>query len=175
MNDRNAVDIIRRLLEAKQISLIFTQDGKEYLTHEQLQHEIVSLVKDEGNGRMALLDMPHHLGVDYDVVLQKVQHLVTEGAGQLINDFFVTPAYLTRMVEEVHDLVQSKGIVEWVDLADKFNLPLSFIKAEITLRKDSLPPDTELQTSSLVSSTFSMRLMCKVRGFLRGLSRPATI
>ena len=72
LNDRNAVDIIRRLLEAKMISLIFTQDGKEYLTHEQLRHEIVSLVKDECNGRMALLDMPHHLGVDYDVVLQKV-------------------------------------------------------------------------------------------------------
>ena len=69
---------------------------------------------------------------------------MAEGIGQLINDSFVTPAYLTRMVEEVHDLVQSKGIVEWVDLADKYNLPLSFIKTEVTLRKDSLPPDTEL-------------------------------
>lgn len=68
LNERNAVDIIRKLLENKKLQLIYTQDGKEYLTHAQVRHEIINLVSDEGNGRMDLKEIPSHLGVGIEVI-----------------------------------------------------------------------------------------------------------
>ena len=40
------VDIIKALLDANKIKLIYTQDGKEYLTNEQLEREIKELLNE---------------------------------------------------------------------------------------------------------------------------------
>jgi E3 UFM1-protein ligase 1 len=58
LNERNVVDIVNKLLESKRLQLIYTQDGKEYLTQEQVRSEIISLVRDEGCGKMNLKDIP---------------------------------------------------------------------------------------------------------------------
>lgn len=58
LNERNVVDIVNKLLESKRLQLIYTQDGKEYLTQEQVRSEIISLVRDEGCGKVNLKDIP---------------------------------------------------------------------------------------------------------------------
>ena len=40
MSERNCVEIVRTLQQLNLIDLIYTQDGKEYLTHQELGKEI---------------------------------------------------------------------------------------------------------------------------------------
>ena len=49
------------------MQLIYTSDGKEYLTPKQLEKEIEEVVA-ENSGRMSLSDMSTHLGVGIEVI-----------------------------------------------------------------------------------------------------------
>ena len=44
LNERNIVDIVQKLIGLGSIRLIHTQDGKEYLTPNQLSKEISDVV-----------------------------------------------------------------------------------------------------------------------------------
>ena len=77
---------------------------------------------------MDLKDMPSHLGVGIEVVVGTVDQLVKEGVGVLINDSFITPKYISMMLDEIHDLVADKGIVELTDLTNKYWIPLTYLR-----------------------------------------------
>jgi len=47
--------------------LIYTSDGKEYLTNEQLEKEIKDLINEMG-GRINIVEIPNYLGVGIEVV-----------------------------------------------------------------------------------------------------------
>jgi hypothetical protein len=40
LSERNVVEIMLKLMQLGLVDLIFTQSGKEYLTHKQLEREI---------------------------------------------------------------------------------------------------------------------------------------
>ena len=67
LSERNCVELVAKLIELKLIDVIFTTDGKEYLTHQQLSKEI----KDElwvCGGRVGLVELAATLNVDYSQV-----------------------------------------------------------------------------------------------------------
>ena len=49
MNERNVVDIVLKLIANKKVNLIFTSDGKEYLTPSALETEMINLLKSTKN------------------------------------------------------------------------------------------------------------------------------
>ena len=57
LNERNIVDIIRAVQDQNRVKLIYTSDGKEYLTNEQLEREIKDVLVEQG-GRVNVLDIP---------------------------------------------------------------------------------------------------------------------
>ena len=69
LNERNVVDIVLKLVADSHLKLIYTSDGKEYLTPEQVTSEIISLV-DENGGRLSLQHVCSHLALNYEVVEQ---------------------------------------------------------------------------------------------------------
>ena len=124
---------------------------------------------------MDLKDMPAHLGVGTEVIQGSVDSIVQSGKGLLINDSIVTQKYLIGMVEEIADLVQDKGLVELSDLTNKYWLPLAFLKDTILQNVQILPIGSTIQNNALISNTFAERLFCKVRGIMRGITRPTSI
>ena len=54
-------------LTKERIKLLFTQDGKEYLTPEQLDKEIIALIEENG-GKMDLKTLASHIGVGLELV-----------------------------------------------------------------------------------------------------------
>jgi hypothetical protein len=48
--------------DQSRLQLIYTSDGKEYLTNEQLEREIRELLGECG-GRLLIADLPGHLNV----------------------------------------------------------------------------------------------------------------
>ena len=84
LNERNVVDIIKALLDSNKIKLIYTQDGKEYLTNEQLEREIKELLNEQG-GRMNILEIPNHLNVSIEIIERTMDTFVKRNRVTLIN------------------------------------------------------------------------------------------
>eukprot|EP00347_Sterkiella_histriomuscorum_P011179 403373446 len=175
LNERNVVDIIRYLLENNKIKLIFTQDGKEYLTNEQLEKEIKELLQESG-GRLNILEIPNHIGIGIDVIEKSIENIVKRSKINLINGQLISDIYIDQMMEEVYEMLSERGILVMQDLTTKYNLPIDFIKESIMGRMDSsLPQGSQLQGNSLMTKTFAERQICKVRGILRGVTRPVAL
>lgn len=64
LSERNCVEIVSWLVERKIIDLIFTSDGKEYLTPSQLVTDIQNELYVSG-GRINLAELGKIIGVDF--------------------------------------------------------------------------------------------------------------
>lgn len=73
--------------------MIFTQDGKEYLTNEQLEKEIKELLQESG-GRLNILEIPNHLGVNIDVIEKTIEQISRRGKIELINGQLISDLYI---------------------------------------------------------------------------------
>jgi hypothetical protein len=71
--------------------------------------------------------------------------------------------------------LQDKGLIELTDLTNKYWLPLGFLKDTIHQNLDLLPKGSTIQNNAIVSNTFAERQICKVRGIMRGITRPTSI
>ena len=89
LNERNVVDIVQKLIAHKRVQLIYTQDGKDYLTPDQLENEIKELVQ-TNSGRMSLSEISAHLGVGVEVVEPKVIEICGMGHGKIVNGSLIT-------------------------------------------------------------------------------------
>lgn len=127
LSERNCVEIVTKLIDLKLIDVFYTNDGKEYVTPQQLSREIC----DElflHDGRVSLSELVSTLNVGihaiesraHDIVLANPEiHLV---AGQLVDD-----GYLDRVAEEINEALQQNGQIVLVELAKQYELPLEFM------------------------------------------------
>ena len=93
LNERNIVDIVQKLIQSGKLSLIHTQDGKEYVTPDKLSTEIESVVADN-TGRMSLIDLTSYLGVGIEVIEPTVLDLCAQKKGKLVSGTYITPVYM---------------------------------------------------------------------------------
>lgn len=70
------MSIILKLQEQNELSLVYTLDGKEFLTHAQLETEIKREVHHNG-GRLAVLELQPLLSVDLGVIEQELRQLIS--------------------------------------------------------------------------------------------------
>ena len=66
------------------MKLIYTSDGKEYLTNEQLEREIRELLNECG-GRINILEIPNHIGVNIEIIEKTMDSFVKKNKVTLIN------------------------------------------------------------------------------------------
>ena len=57
MSDRNCVEIVKKLEDLKLLSVIYTRDGKEYLTSVELGKEIREEILARGGGAVHFGDL----------------------------------------------------------------------------------------------------------------------
>ena len=109
LSERNCVELVLKLIELRLVEVIFTTDGKEYLTHNQLSKEIKEELWVCG-GRVGLVELAASLNVDYSQVEAAAQslckgdrelHLVL---GQLISN-----SYLEELCRQVNEKLQQSG------------------------------------------------------------------
>ena len=101
LSERNCVELVAKLIQLKLIDVIFTTDGKEYLTHQQLAKEI----RDElwvCGGRIGLVELTSSLNVDYSQVEAAAQNL-TKGDRELhmVLGQLISNKYLETMCVQV--------------------------------------------------------------------------
>ena len=82
-------------------------------------------------GRINIVDVPNHLGVNIEIVERSVDTIVKRHKIQFINGQLLSEIYLDLIMEELYEQVSDKGQVFLSELTVKHNLPLDFLKGVI--------------------------------------------
>lgn len=166
------------LIQKKLIDLIFTTDGKEYITPAQLVQDIKGELYANG-GRINLVDLAKCLGVDLahinahinDVLKgQSDIHLVL---GQLIDN-----SYIFKVATEINEKLQQQGQIHVGDLTVQYDLPAEFLQQQILERQLGKVIQGKQDKSDpkvFFTESFVARSKAKIRGALAGLTKPTPV
>lgn len=166
------------LIEKGLLDVIFTNDGKEYLTPEQLTAEINDELYVSG-GRINLTELAKILNVDLSRVTAsatKVSHKnrkIFLILGQLIHD-----DYIQRVAAEINEKLIQLGEVSVTQLTEVYDLPPDFLQQKVIdkylgtiIHGKRDPSDSKV----LFTQSYIARCKAKVRGALVGITRPTAV
>ncbi|CAE1163552.1 UFL1 [Acanthosepion pharaonis] len=177
LSERNVIEIVSKLVELKLTNVIYTLDGKEYLTWQQLEKEILEELYING-GRVNLADLKQALNVDYSHIEAKVNditrhnHDVTLLLGQLFNK-----SYKTRIAEEINEKLQENGHLLIIDLIQQYDLPPNFLLSIIQQNIGSVIKGKmdNINKDVIYTDLFISRMRAKIRGLFSAMTRPTSM
>lgn len=170
--------MVSLLIEKGLVNVVFTNDGKEYITPEYLQREVEDEIFVHG-GRVNLVELAQILNVDLSHIngiadrLTKQRddlHLVL---GQLLSE-----EYLQKLATEINEKLAQDGEISVSDLTIQFDLPSEFLLSHVMEkyigklirgRQDSTDPRI------FFTPGYISRCKAKIRGALIGLTHPTTV
>ncbi|XP_063234235.1 LOW QUALITY PROTEIN: E3 UFM1-protein ligase 1 homolog [Bacillus rossius redtenbacheri] len=177
LSERNCVEIITKLIELQLLDVIFTNDGKEYLTPQQLVKEIRDELYVHG-GRINLVELSKALNVDLSQVTARAAEIERSDAGvSLVLGQLVDRSYLGRLAREVDERLAQHGQVTVGDLARQYDLPGDFLQSvvEKQLGKTIRGRQDRSDPRVFFTESFVARNTACVRGSLAACTRPTPI
>uniref|UniRef100_A0A0A1X755 E3 UFM1-protein ligase 1 homolog n=1 Tax=Zeugodacus cucurbitae TaxID=28588 RepID=A0A0A1X755_ZEUCU len=178
LSERNCIEIVTLLLEKNLIEAFFTNDGKEYITPDQLEREVQDELYVNG-GRINLVEVSKTLNVDLSRIEEIAGRIAENDAeihfmlGQLINE-----QYITHIAEEANERLAQKGEITVSDLAQQFDLPSDFLQHDVMEkhlgkiirgRQDASNPRV------FFTQAYIQRCKAKIRGALKAITRPTNV
>ena len=177
LSERNCVELVAKLIELKLIDVIFTNDGKEYLTHQQLGKEI----KDElwvCGGRVGLVELASSLNVDYSQVEAAAQNLCKgDRELHLVLGQLLSGRYLENLCVQINEKLQQAGTLAIPSLTKVYDLPADFLVEQVHDRLGSIIEGFKDETDPKVLLTTShvARNRARIRGVLSAITVPTTV
>uniref|UniRef100_A0A0K8TMS3 E3 UFM1-protein ligase 1 homolog n=1 Tax=Tabanus bromius TaxID=304241 RepID=A0A0K8TMS3_TABBR len=178
LSERNCVEIVALLSEKGLLDIIFTTDGKEYITPEHLEREI----NDElyvHDGRVNLVELSKILNVDLSKIEVAANSIAAKDKsvhytlGQLISE-----DYISRIAVEINEKLAQSGEMSISDLTILFDLPSDFLQHHVvekhigrTIRGRQYPSNPRI----IYTQSYILRCKSKIRGALAGITRPIAI
>ncbi|VEN49343.1 unnamed protein product [Callosobruchus maculatus] len=177
LSERNCIEIVSWLIDRNMVELIFTSDGKEYLTPSQLVNEIKGELYDQG-GRINLVELAKNIGVDLAHInthlneVLKGQKDIQHVLGQLIDN-----SYISRITSEINEKLQQQGQISIGDLTIQYDLPAEFLQQIVdkNIGKTIFGKQDKNDSRVYYTESFIARTKSKIRGALAGLTRPTTV
>ncbi|KAJ8891610.1 hypothetical protein PR048_004138 [Dryococelus australis] len=177
LSERNCVEIITKLVELQLLDVIFTNDGKEYITPQQLIREIRDELYVHG-GRVNMVELSKVLNVDLSQVtarsaeIEKSDHSISLVLGQLVDR-----SYLTRLAQEVNERLTQHGQVTVGDLALHYDLPGDFLQSVVEKQLGKIIHGKQDKSDSRVffTESFVARNTACIRGALAACTQPTSV
>ena len=183
LGDRNCVEIVKKLIELDLIKVIFTCDGKEYLTPEHLQKEIEDELIVNG-GRIELTQLVPILNVDLVHIEARAGDLVRstlsdpENRISLVQGRLISREYKDKLAEEINEKLSISGRVTVGDLTKLYDLPSNFIDNDIiSSRLGSIIKGSRNRRDPKIIETdsYTNSYRCKIRGVLSAITKPTSL
>nr|CAD7447656.1 unnamed protein product [Timema bartmani] len=128
LSERNCVEIITKLIEHQLLDVVFTVDGKEYVTPQQLSREIRDELFVHG-GRINLVELARILNVDLSQVTARAAEVERSDSGiSLVLGQLIDKTYLTFIAQEINERLAQNGQVSVGDLTRQYDLPSDFLQ-----------------------------------------------
>jgi len=176
LSERNCIEIVSKLIELKLIDVVYTCDGKEYLTPQQLQREMADELYVSG-GRISLVDISTALNVDFSQVETTASQVAQNDDDiHLVLGQLVTCQYLDDLAREVNDKLQQKGSINIPSLTKELDLPTEYLVEEFSKRVGSIIEGfkDEFDPKVIMTSSFIARNRAKIRGVLSAVTVPTS-
>lgn len=178
ISERNCIDIVKKLTDLNLIELIYTCDGKEFVTPAHLIREIEDEVY-VNSGRVHLHELSANLNVDYQHVENKAKDLVREKPDEynLIQGQVIHSTYKNTLGKQIYDTMIATGQLSIADFAKTLDLPSEFL---LTIVKDLLPRVMDDYVASPDDRTYYTsdmmdRYKSVIAGTLSAISKPTTM
>eukprot|EP01090_Pellita_catalonica_P002812 TRINITY_DN1242_c0_g1_i1.p1 TRINITY_DN1242_c0_g1~~TRINITY_DN1242_c0_g1_i1.p1 ORF type:complete len:728 (+),score=175.51 TRINITY_DN1242_c0_g1_i1:68-2251(+) len=174
LSDRNCVEIILRLIEKGKLDVIFTEDGKEYITPERLESDIRDEIMGH-QGRINILEIPPLLNVSLNNIEGKVAQIIEASPElRLLRGEIIAEYYLDSVAEEINETLQTQGRIKLSELTQRFALTTDILTELIQSRLDSKIHGT-MDNNELYTTIFVDRNRAQIRGLLAGITKPTPI
>jgi hypothetical protein len=107
--ERNVVDLVQKLRD-QGLQLYPTKDGKEYVTPDQVEREIVDAIAARG-GRMQVRSLDDDLNIPQEVIDAALHRILANSRGKirLMEGDVITSAYLDAVCEEINSQLVEAG------------------------------------------------------------------
>ncbi|KAB0802921.1 hypothetical protein PPYR_05107 [Photinus pyralis] len=178
LSERNCIEIVSWLIDRKLIDLIFTSDGKEYMTSSQLVQDILGELYIRG-GRVNYVELSKTIGVDLSHITNHVPE-VTRGRkdiysilGQLIDT-----SYIIKIAGEINQKLIQQGQINIGDLTIQYDLPADFLQRNVVekyLGKLIHGEQDKCDPKIFFTESFISRSRAKIRGALMALTKPTVV
>eukprot|EP00743_Colponemidia_sp_Colp-15_P007582 GILK01008197.1.p1 GENE.GILK01008197.1~~GILK01008197.1.p1 ORF type:complete len:783 (+),score=202.83 GILK01008197.1:68-2350(+) len=173
LSERNCVEIVSKLIESGKLKVLFTTNGKEYLTPEQLEREIKDELLVHG-GRINLVDIPPLLNVGLEHIEGKAEEIARKEGVTLLNGELLTSYYLDSVAEEINEALQESGQLQLSDLTVRFNLPSDFMRDLIQQRIGTFIFG-KLKNATLFTQAYVQRHLARVRGLFNSVTKATVV
>lgn len=178
LSERNCIDLVKKLVQLKLIDVIFTCDGKEYVTPEHLVREIDDELAVNG-GRVDLTDVSSALNIDFSHIEAKASILCNQSDGQIVSVLgqLINNEYKERLAEEINARLEQDGVTSINDLTKHYDLPAQFLDelVDCSLGTTILGVRDPSERRTIFTDSYVNQYKARLRGILSSLTRPTTI
>ncbi|CAH0586918.1 unnamed protein product [Chrysodeixis includens] len=177
LSERNCIEIVTKLIELKLIDVIFTTDGKEYLTPQQLVKEIKDELYVHG-GRINTVDLAKELNVDLSQINNSVSEITRGKEVQLVSGYLIAHYYLEKVAREVNEKLQLQGQISVGELTLQYDLPAELLQHNVLekhLGKIIIGKQDPSEPRTFYTEEYITRTKAKIRGALMGLLKPTPV
>lgn len=173
LSERNCVAVIQRLINLGWLEVVYSCDGKEYITPKQLEKDILDELYVCG-GRVAMTDLAQTLNVDYSHVEKKVTELLSRDTTLSIHyGELISKQFFDNLAVEINETLQETELLPLTQLSREVSLPVSTLTKELVPRVGDLISGTyDKKTDTLFTTAFVERQAAKLRGACSGATRP---
>ncbi|XP_061283771.1 E3 UFM1-protein ligase 1 isoform X1 [Bos javanicus] len=173
LSERNCIEIVNKLIAQKQLEVVHTLDGKEYITPAQISKEMRDELHVRG-GRVNIVDLQQAINVDLTHIENRIGDIVkSEKHVQLVLGQLIDENYLDRLAEEVNDKLQESGQVTIAELCKTYDLPGNFLTQALTQRLGRIiNGHIDLDNRGVIfTEAFVSRHKARIRGLFSAVTR----
>lgn len=179
LSETNCIEVVNLLVEQGLINVIYTVDGKEYITPQHLRREVDDELFVRG-GRVSLVELAKTLNVD----LSRINDIADEMAKADANIHFtlgqlMTEAYVQHIAAEINDSLAQRGEISVFELASShFDLPTEFLLHNVMekyLGTIIQARQDQEDSSKFFTPKYIGRCKARLRGALEGLTMPTSV
>lgn len=177
LSERNCVEIVTKLIESKLLDVIFTNDGKEYITLQHLGKEIKDELYIHG-GRINMVTLSQILNVNLSHVSKIASDLEKHNKGlKIILGQLIDKTYTSKIAEEINDKLMQHGIINVSELTIHYDLPADFLQSVIEreLGKSIYGKQDSQDSKVFYTESFIARNKAKIRGALSAITKPTPL
>ncbi|KAJ8356034.1 hypothetical protein SKAU_G00188280 [Synaphobranchus kaupii] len=177
LSERNCIEIVAKLVGDKQLDVVHTLDGKEYITPAQISREIRDELYVHG-GRVNIVDLQQIINVDWVHVEGRANDIAkSDRTVQLVLGQLVDNTYLDQLAEEVNDKLQEAGQVSIAELCKSFDLPGDFLTEILSQRLGKIIQGQmdQYNRGVIFTQAFLSRHKARICGLFSAVTRPTAI
>jgi len=159
------------------LDIIFTNDGKEYVTPQHLGKEIKDELYVHG-GKISLVDLARILNINLSQVTKVVTEIEKHNKGlRVILGQLIDRSYVTKIAEEINDKLVQHGCINVAELTLTYNLPADFLQSVVEKELGKIIQATQDSQDSKIfyTESFIARNKAKIRGALSAITKPTPL